>query len=186
MGVAGFWNDMNEPSVFERADKTMPLDTVHRLDDGTTLEHRAVHNVFGMENARATYEGLRKLEGDERPFVLTRAGIKVQAKLLIAYEDAGGARTDRVIWPIALGFANEARVLVASFIRSRGERDRVHVRRSDGTETSWLLPTYGEGMPHDLVHLVVEAAFGLRRARHAAVARVRTIGPVRRTVVLWN
>jgi alpha-glucosidase len=73
MGVAGFWNDMNEPSVFERADKTMPLDTVHRLDDGTTLDHRALHNVFGMENARATYEGLRKLQGDERPFVLTRA-----------------------------------------------------------------------------------------------------------------
>jgi alpha-glucosidase len=73
MGAAGFWNDMNEPSVFERADKTMPLDTVHRLDDGSTLDHRAIHNVFGMENARATYEGLRKLQADERPFVLTRA-----------------------------------------------------------------------------------------------------------------
>ena len=73
MGVAGFWNDMNEPSVFQRADKTMPLDTVHRLDDGTTTDHRAIHNAFGMENARATYEGLRKLQGDERPFVLTRA-----------------------------------------------------------------------------------------------------------------
>jgi alpha-glucosidase len=73
MGVAGFWNDMNEASVFERADKTMPLDTVHRLDDGTTRDHRAIHNVFGMENARGTYEGLRKLQGDERPFVLTRA-----------------------------------------------------------------------------------------------------------------
>jgi alpha-glucosidase len=73
MGVAGFWNDMNEPSVFFRADKTMPLDTVHRLDDGTTQDHRAIHNVFGMQNARATYEGLRKLQGDERPFVLTRA-----------------------------------------------------------------------------------------------------------------
>src|SRR6202171_4981680 len=73
MGVAGFWNDMNEPALFERADKTMPLDNVHRLDDGTTLDHRAIHNVFGMENARATYEGLRKLQGDERPFVLTRA-----------------------------------------------------------------------------------------------------------------
>ena len=73
MGAAGFWNDMNEPSVFERSDKTMPLDTVHRLDDGTTRDHRAIHNVFGMQNARATYEGLRKLQGDERPFVLTRA-----------------------------------------------------------------------------------------------------------------
>jgi alpha-glucosidase len=73
MGVAGFWNDMNEPSLFERADKTMPLDTRHRLDDGTTLDHRAIHNVYGMENVRATYEGLRKLQPDERPFVLTRA-----------------------------------------------------------------------------------------------------------------
>jgi alpha-glucosidase len=73
MGAAGFWNDMNEPAIFKRADKTMPLDTVHRLDDGTTLDHRAIHNVFGMENVRATYEGLRKLQPEERPFVLTRA-----------------------------------------------------------------------------------------------------------------
>jgi alpha-glucosidase len=73
MGVSGFWNDMNEPALFQRADKTMPLGTRHRLDDGTSLDHRAIHNVFGMENARATYEGLRKLKSDERPFVLTRA-----------------------------------------------------------------------------------------------------------------
>jgi alpha-glucosidase len=73
MGVGGFWNDMNEPSVFKRADKTMPLDNVHRLDDGTTRDHRAIHNVFGMENVRATYEGLLKLQPGERPFVLTRA-----------------------------------------------------------------------------------------------------------------
>ena len=73
MGAAGFWNDMNEPALFERADKTMPLDTVHRLDDGTTLDHRAIHNVYGMQNVRATYEGLRKLQPEERPFVLTRA-----------------------------------------------------------------------------------------------------------------
>jgi alpha-glucosidase len=73
MGATGFWNDMNEPALFERADKTMPLDTVHRLDDGTTLDHRALHNVYGMQNVRATYEGLRKLQPEERPFVLTRA-----------------------------------------------------------------------------------------------------------------
>ncbi|HEY8716094.1 MAG TPA: TIM-barrel domain-containing protein, partial [Candidatus Acidoferrum sp.] len=73
MGVAGFWNDMNEPSVFQRADKTMPLENLHRLDDGTTRDHRAIHNIYGMENVRATYDGLRKLQPDERPFVLTRA-----------------------------------------------------------------------------------------------------------------
>jgi alpha-glucosidase len=73
MGVAGFWNDMNEPSVFFTPTKTMPLDVLHRLDDGTTLDHRAIHNVYGMQNARATYDGLLKLRPDERPFVLTRA-----------------------------------------------------------------------------------------------------------------
>lgn len=73
MGVRGFWNDMNEPAIFERDDKTMPLETRHRLDDGRVLDHRAVHNVFGMLNARATYEGLLRLRPQERPFVLTRA-----------------------------------------------------------------------------------------------------------------
>jgi alpha-glucosidase len=73
MGVAGFWNDMNEPSVFLTPTKTMPLDVRHRMDDGTTLPHLAIHNVFGMENVRATSEGLLKLRPNERPFVLTRA-----------------------------------------------------------------------------------------------------------------
>jgi alpha-glucosidase len=73
MGVSGYWNDMNEPAVFTYPSKTMPLDVRHRLDDGTTLDHRAVHNLFGMQNSRATYDGLRKLQSNERPFVLTRA-----------------------------------------------------------------------------------------------------------------
>ncbi len=71
-GVRGFWDDMNEPAVFLRADKTMPLDTVHRVE-GRVTDHREIHNVFGMENACATYEGLLKLRPNERPFVLTRA-----------------------------------------------------------------------------------------------------------------
>lgn len=71
-GVAGFWNDMNEPAVFVPS-KTMPLDVQHRLDDGSVADHRAVHNVLGTLNARATAEGLRGLRPNERPFVLTRA-----------------------------------------------------------------------------------------------------------------
>lgn len=73
MGVAGFWNDMNEPALFFTPSKTFPLDVRHRLDDGTSLDHRAIHNVYGMENVRATHDGLLKLRADERPFVLTRA-----------------------------------------------------------------------------------------------------------------
>jgi alpha-glucosidase len=73
MGVAGFWNDMNEPALFETPTKTMPLDNRHRLDDETNVDHRAVHNIFGMQNVRGTYEGLRTLRPNERPFILTRA-----------------------------------------------------------------------------------------------------------------
>lgn len=76
-GVAGFWNDMNEPSVFDGPDKTMPLDTVHRIEEPgfktRTATHAEIHNIVGMENERATYDGLLKLRPDERPFVLTRA-----------------------------------------------------------------------------------------------------------------
>jgi alpha-glucosidase len=72
MGIAGFWNDMNEPSVFSD-EKTMPLDAVHRVDSGGTATHREAHNVFGMQNSRATYEGLLALRGNRRPVVLTRA-----------------------------------------------------------------------------------------------------------------
>jgi len=73
MGAAGYWNDMNEPSVFNVPGNTMSLDAVHRMDDGTTRDHRAIHNVYGMLNARATYDGLLKLQPQHRPFVLTRA-----------------------------------------------------------------------------------------------------------------
>jgi alpha-glucosidase len=72
MGVRGFWNDMNEPAVFVYPTKTMPLDTVHYVEDRKT-DHREIHNVFGMENVHGTYSGLLKLRPDERPFVLTRA-----------------------------------------------------------------------------------------------------------------
>jgi alpha-glucosidase len=76
-GIAGFWNDMNEPSVFENPTKTMPLDAVHRLasDDFKPRDatHAEIHNVFGMLNTRATYEGVLALRPDERPFVMTRA-----------------------------------------------------------------------------------------------------------------
>jgi hypothetical protein len=53
-------------------------------------------------------------------------------------------------------------VLRARFVRTVGEPDRVYVTRSDGSEAAWSFPTYGDGLPHDLVHLVVESAFGLK------------------------
>jgi alpha-glucosidase len=76
-GIAGFWNDMNEPSVFDVPTKTMPLDTVHRIEgDGfaqRTATHAEIHNVYGMENSRATHDGELALRPNVRPFVMTRA-----------------------------------------------------------------------------------------------------------------
>jgi len=76
-GVSGFWNDMNEPSIFNVQSKTMPLDVVHRIDSDDfaprRTSHAEMHNVYGQLNSRATYEGLTRLQPDVRPFVLTRA-----------------------------------------------------------------------------------------------------------------
>jgi alpha-glucosidase len=76
MGIDGFWNDMNEPSVFT-AHLTIPDDVVHRIDEPgfatRTATHRELHNVYGMENSRATFDGQLALRPDVRPFVLTRA-----------------------------------------------------------------------------------------------------------------
>jgi alpha-glucosidase len=81
-GVAGFWNDMNEPAVFTYPTKTMPDDVVHRIDEPASLGegfskrtamHPEIHNVYGMENSRGTWDGLLTLEPNVRPFVLTRA-----------------------------------------------------------------------------------------------------------------
>ena len=76
-GVAGFWNDMNEPSVFHTDNLTMPDNVQHRIDEPgfqpRTASHLEIHNVYGMENSRATHEGLLKINPDLRPFVLTRA-----------------------------------------------------------------------------------------------------------------
>jgi alpha-glucosidase len=83
-GIAGFWNDMNEPGVFatekterpeilHHPEKTFPLDTPH-AGDGLKDTHLRYHNVYGMQMTRATFEGVRKLAPEKRPFVLTRAG----------------------------------------------------------------------------------------------------------------
>ena len=75
--VAGFWNDMNEPAIFDVPGKTMRTDAVDLVEEpgqpNRRTDQREIHNVLGMLNSQATYEGLLKLRPNERPFVLTRA-----------------------------------------------------------------------------------------------------------------
>ena len=72
LGVAGIWNDMNEPAVFDTPGGTMPLD-VKFDNDGQPSDQRELHNVYGLLMTQGTYEGLKRLRPTERPFVLTRA-----------------------------------------------------------------------------------------------------------------
>ena len=95
------WNDMNEPSVFDGPELTLPRDTLHNLGpaagagagaagggdgaDATVapgssagpasaryVEHRLVHNAYGALQASATWKGLED-RATERPFLLSRA-----------------------------------------------------------------------------------------------------------------
>ncbi|MGC1781192.1 MAG: TIM-barrel domain-containing protein [Acidobacteriaceae bacterium] len=76
-GIAGFWNDMNEPSVFNTVSKTIPLDVIDHIDEPgfqtRSTTQAEVHNIYGLENSRATFDGLKQIKPDLRPFVLTRA-----------------------------------------------------------------------------------------------------------------
>ncbi|PTL85554.1 glycoside hydrolase family 31 protein [Vitiosangium sp. GDMCC 1.1324] len=88
-GIAGFWNDMNEPACFKliNGQDTFSINTAPAADlgkvEGPTLPHDArhgdrrhleVHNVYAIGMARAAYEGMRELAPERRPFLLTRAG----------------------------------------------------------------------------------------------------------------
>ncbi|MEL7375699.1 MAG: TIM-barrel domain-containing protein, partial [Bacteroidota bacterium] len=71
-GISGFWNDMNEPAVFKVNSMTFPGDVRHDFE-GHGADHNAMHNVYGMQMTRATYDGLKQLKPQKRPFLLCRA-----------------------------------------------------------------------------------------------------------------
>jgi alpha-glucosidase len=84
-GVAGIWNDLNEPSGGRRKlrvgglvvplqrevardfEQAAPAEPDHRVP------HEDVHNLFAHQQSRATREALEILGRERRPFVLTRA-----------------------------------------------------------------------------------------------------------------
>lgn len=69
LGVDGFWTDMNEPASWGQHTPNL----INFDYEGEQVSHRKARNIYGMQMARAAQEGA-KHQGQQRPFVLTRAG----------------------------------------------------------------------------------------------------------------
>jgi alpha-glucosidase len=73
--IDGVWNDMNEPAVFDVPDHSMPPTNRHRGGEGMEPDsHLRYHNVYGMLMIRASREGIKAVNPEKRPFILSRSG----------------------------------------------------------------------------------------------------------------
>ncbi len=70
VGFDGFWNDMNEPTIFGHT--TFPPAVQHDLE-GRGAYHWQVHSAYGMQMVRATFEGLNAIRPQQRNWVFTRS-----------------------------------------------------------------------------------------------------------------
>jgi alpha-glucosidase len=117
-GIDGTWNDMNEPSFTNFLlgtneppihGNTMSNDVLHRAGgnevtgpDGPPTLHKFFHNAYGMEMARATYEGLRRLRPDRRPFVLTRSGTAGMQRYAVLWTGDNSSRWEHISMAIPM------------------------------------------------------------------------------------
>ena len=95
-GVAGIWNDMNEPATGE-----IPSDTM--LFEHGTAEHARYHNQYALLMAMATHEGLRAARPEERTFILSRAGSAGIQRYAANWMGDNQARWDHLAVSIAMG-----------------------------------------------------------------------------------
>ncbi len=73
-GVAGFWHDMNEPTITEtRGQSTLAREVLHAME-GRGGSHLEAHNLYALLMARAGHEALRREHPQRRPWFLSRSG----------------------------------------------------------------------------------------------------------------
>ena len=110
-GVAGVWTDMNEPSDFVDKSGESQKDVV--FDDlGAKTLYPQNRNTFALNMARATYEGLQRLQPDRRPFVITRAGYAGIQRYAVAWTGDNNATFESLALNVpmfaSMGLSGEA------------------------------------------------------------------------------
>ena len=66
-----------------------------------------------LENTALLVGPRRIVDGEIVDLAVIRAAIRRERKLRLSYCDAAGVRSERVVWPVALGYFEETRMLVA-------------------------------------------------------------------------
>jgi alpha-glucosidase len=70
LGIDGFWNDMNEIATWGH----MLPENIELDFEGNKATMRRGRNIYGLQMARSTYEGVVSQLNGKRPFNLTRSG----------------------------------------------------------------------------------------------------------------
>ena len=192
-GVAGIWNDMNEPATGR-----IPPDAM-RFDHGR-FSHARFHNQYGLLMAMGTTAGLLDAMPDRRTFVLTRAGFAGIQRYAANWMGDNVSRWDH-LWlsiPMAMGLGLSGQAFVGAdvggfvghtnaelFLRwmqygTLTPFCRNHSEIGNADQYAW---TWGETI-EDLVRAAIELRYRLLPYVYAAfLAASETGAPVQRPLV---
>jgi alpha-glucosidase len=95
-GLAGIWNDMNEPATGAIPSQTM------RFDHGRT-SHETYHNQYALLMAMGTQEGLLSSMPGQRTFILSRAGFAGIQRYAANWMGDNLSRWDHLLVGITMG-----------------------------------------------------------------------------------
>ena len=195
-GIAGIWNDMNEPATGAFGPLRM------RFDRGR-VAHERLHNAYALLMAMGTVEGLRAELPDLRTFVLSRAGSPGIQRYAANWMGDNQSRWDHlwVSMPMAMGFGLSGQPFVGADIGGfQGHSNaelflrwmqygtltpfcRNHSERGNVDQYAW---TWGDRVL-DLVREAVELRYRLLPYIYATFAEATETGaPVQRPLVFHH
>ena len=97
-GISGIWNDMNEFSTWGQK----APDNILFNNEGKTAAHPQIHNVYGLEMIRASYEGYKAARDNKRPFILTRSGYAGLQRYAAMWTGDNRAENDHMLLGVRL------------------------------------------------------------------------------------